>query len=271
MFIGDNWRILTVGDGDLSFSYSLLKHFEPAKLTATIFDDKNSLTNKYGDDYYQLLQQKNCQIITGFDVTKPNTWQNLVRQQYDLVIFQFPLVPAFNSVDDYLQQCQKISINTINRRLLRRFLLNSFEHFLDPNGHQLAYITSKDVKPYRQWNIETALTINSNIIYAGASEFNIKKFPGYKIRNVDRDKHVRDTQGLTYVFTSSYTSLKATEFSNILQNTIVPSDTHCRLCRVGPFMNETDKHAHHASKKHQQMLIFEQQWLFDLTHLSSDS
>ena len=39
MHINPNWRILTVGDGDLSFSHALLTHYHPKQLTATVFDD----------------------------------------------------------------------------------------------------------------------------------------------------------------------------------------------------------------------------------------
>jgi hypothetical protein len=265
MYINPAWRILTIGDGDLSFSYSLLKHYQPAGLTATIFDDYDSLTDKYSAEHYQKLQAQGCKILTGFDVTNSQTWAELNRHQFDLVIFQFPLIPAFNSVEDFHHKCgnklKTVSVNTLHRRLLRNYLLNCFNEFLDRNGAQLAFITSKDVKPYRQWNIEQALTINTNINYIGSMPFEIEKFPGYKVRNVDRDKHVKDTQGISYAFSLKNT----TELDNKLIKPEYLSKNYCAACRVGPFYTEQDRIKHIASKRHQKMEIFEQQWLNDLS------
>jgi hypothetical protein len=58
MYINPDWRILTVGDGDLSFSASLMAHHKPRSLTATIFDSRATLMRKYGDDEnYQRLKK----------------------------------------------------------------------------------------------------------------------------------------------------------------------------------------------------------------------
>lgn len=260
MYINPAWRILTIGDGDLSFSRSLLENYRPRSLTATIFDDHSSLSAKYGATHWQRLKEQGCEVLTNFDVTNVQTWGQLCKQQFDAVFFQFPLLPAFNSVDEYKQQCLNISLNTLHRRLLRHYLFNCFDHFLDSNGAQLAFITSKDVKPYRQWHIEQSLTIKSDIHYLGSMAFEIENFPGYKIRNVDRDKHVKDTQGITYVFSRR----DSTELDNIISKPKYLGDDYCRYCRVGPFYTEQDKQHHLISKKHQKMTLFEQQWLSDI-------
>ncbi|XQW84276.1 Rossmann-like fold-containing protein [Thalassotalea piscium] len=260
MYINPAWRILTIGDGDLSFSLSLQNNYHPQSLTATIFDDYTTLKCKYGTTSFHQLQAQQCEVLTDFDVTNKQSWGRLSLHQFDAVFFQFPLLPAFNSMDDFQQQCKNISLNTLHRRLLRRYLINCFDYFLDTHGAQLAFITSKDVKPYRQWQIERSLTIKSDIHYLGSMAFEIEKFPGYKIRNVDRDKHVKDTQGITYVFSRNTN----TELSNILTQPDYLTDDYCRYCRVGPFYTAQDKHNHIVSKKHQQMVIFEQQWLNDV-------
>ena len=265
MYINPAWRILTIGDGDLSFSHSLLKNYRPKALTATIFDDYATLSAKYGAEYFKQLQTNGCDVLTSFDVTKTQTWGQLSAHQFDLVVFQFPLIPAFNSADDFKSQCRNISLNTLHRRLLRQYLLNCFDHFLDSKGVQLAFITSKDVKPYRQWQIEQSLTLNTDINYLGYMNFEIEKFPDYRIRNVDRDKHVNNTQGVTHVF-SRRTS---TELDSQLIKPHYLDDNYCSYCRVGPFHNEQDQRIHHATKKHQQMALFEQQWLNDIKQFKS--
>lgn len=258
MYINPDWRILTVGDGDLSFSASLLKHYQPAHLTATAFDQQAVLTAKYGSKYIDELTQQGCQILTGFDVTDCQSWGGLKQHDADVVIFQFPLVPAFSSFAQYQQQCANSSVNMLNRFLLRRYLLHCFEFFLAENGANLAFITSKEVKPYSHWNVEEAIIKKTAINYIGKMPFDIAKFPDYKIRNVDRDKHVKSTTSYTYVYSSKpYQEIDTTKL-NIAP--YIRQNNYCALCKVGPFSNEIDKKNHENSKKHQQMLAFDTEW-----------
>ncbi|WP_372881376.1 class I SAM-dependent methyltransferase [Psychromonas sp.] len=263
MIIKKEWRILTVGDGDLSFSNALLSH-QPKALTASVYDSLATLSGKYGDHFYRQLAANNTPVFFEFDVTKPASWGALPKHSFDLVIFQFPLLPAFRSFSEYQEQAQEISLNTLNRRLLRTFLINAFNHFLDPDGQQLCFITSKDVKPYREWNIENALHLQTDISYLGSVNFEIADFPGYKIRNVERDKFVRDTRGTTYVWGKT----KHHEISPELQSPLYQDNHFCTACRAGPFTREEDRMEHSQSKRHKQMMEFEALWLEDLRHLA---
>ncbi|PKH08083.1 class I SAM-dependent methyltransferase [Moritella sp. Urea-trap-13] len=264
MHIDPNWRILTIGDGDLSFSNALLQHYAPTQLTATIYDPLATLENKYGDDFYRQLIANNCQVLTGFDITQPETWSEINRHSFDLVIFQFPLVPGFTSKTEFNDKCAGVGINTLNRRLLRQFLINSSEQLLDPAGPQLCYITSKDVKPYSEWNIEHSLILNTDINYLGEMKFDIANFPGYRIRNVDRDKHVKDTKGITYVWSPRPESQVVQALSSQLVQPPILGDDCCHYCQAGPFTSEQHKQAHESSRKHLRMKDFEAQWLADL-------
>jgi len=259
MYINPNWRILTIGDGDLSFSASLLKNYKPKHLTATVLDDIDHLTEKYGAKYLRQLKSAECRVLSGFDVTKPSTWIGLEENTFDAVIFQFPLIPAFNNEREYLQECDLFSVNTLNRRLLRLYLLNSFKTFLAKEGARLAFITSKDVKPYLQWDIEEALTMGSAINFTGKLNFNIEQFPDYHIRNVNRDKHVKSTRSITYI----YSDKEGTEVDDMVAMGRFPKKTfrhYCHLCKSGPFGTEHDKQKHLATRKHLQMALFDQQW-----------
>ena len=256
MIIKKEWRILTVGDGDLSFSYSLHKHHKVNNLTATVYDSMEIMTNKYTENTYLQLKKDQVPLLFGFDVTNPESWSTLKKQSFDVVIFQFPLLPAFRSFDDFKQHGQQVSINTLNRTLLRTFLKNSFNYFLDPQGEQLCFITSKDVKPYKEWNIENSLHQQTDFHYLGSSLFDINHFPDYKVRNVDRDKHVRDTQGRTYAWSVQ----EKHKIKNELDEAIYQGKDCCTICRSGPFTTERDRQDHNASKKHQQMLDFEALW-----------
>jgi hypothetical protein len=277
MYLKPNWRILTIGDGDLSFSASLWNNFKPAQLTATVFDSQKTLEDKYQHHAIKQLQtDSNQKILFGFDVTDPKSWpktwsnlnkSSLEHQQFDLVIFQFPLVPAFED-PEYFHKMGDISVNTLNRLLLRKFLIHCTEYFLDPNGKQLCYITSKDVKPYCEWNIESSLNQDlEHIEYLGSMPFNIEDFPGYKIRNVDRDKHVKDTQGMTYVW-SPKTEKTAHEIE-FIEGLIAKShqgEEYCEICKAGPFVSASDKSLHKQTKKHRLMQQYEDQFNHQIKH-----
>ena len=253
MYIEPGWRILTIGDGDLSFSVSLLRHYQPANLIATVFDSEPTLKQKYKTDNIDVLREAGVQVLTEFDVTQPKSWQSLPTQQFDLVIFQFPLCPALGNREALEQG---LSINTLNRALLRKFLQHAESHFLDKNGAGLAYISSKDVKPYIEWDIERALAEGLALRYQGKQTFEIGRFPGYKIRNVDRDKHVKDTEAFTHVWSLDDWSFAAAPLIPAAE----PTGNACAICRAGPFTTEQERTGHLASKKHRRLTEFHQQW-----------
>jgi hypothetical protein len=266
VFLKPNWRILTIGDGDLSFSASLWNKFGPAQLTATVFDSQKTLEDKYQHHAIELLKTNpNQQLIFSFDVTNPESWGALKKQQFDLVIFQYPLVPAFED-PEYFHKKGDTSVNTLNRLLLRQYLIHCTEYFLDPNGAQLCYITSKDLKPYNEWNIEKSLNQDlEHIQYLGSMPFEIAEFPDYKIRNVDRDKHVNDTQGIIYVWSPKAPLIENAKSHDkaLLEGLAAKSYQSldcCEICKAGPFVSASDKTLHEQTKKHRLMQQYEQQY-----------
>ncbi|MGB0836019.1 MAG: class I SAM-dependent methyltransferase [Psychrobium sp.] len=253
--LNPEWKILTIGDGDLSFSAALSGQIAPSQLTATVYDNKSVLANKYGLTHFKRLTEKGVNVQVSVDVLNPDTWDGIELGQYDVVIFQFPLIPSDFSASEFAKLLQIGSTNTLNRWLLRSFLKHCFKNFLSPTGARLAVITSKDVKPYRQWNIETSLCHELDINYLGRCEFDITKFDGYQVRNVDRDKFVKDTQGYSYVFSD-----RAHAQLNLELPDYCTQQNYCAMCRVGPIDTELDWQAHFASKRHRQMTTFEAQW-----------
>jgi len=167
MFLNPSWRILTVGDGDLSFSHALASHLKPKKLVASTYDDAKTVEQKYADNALSALQQLDIQTLTEFDVTKPKSWQRLGGECFDVVIFQFPLIPAFVGEAAFKANTKHGGMNVLNRALLHRYLDYASQFALDKNGPMLCYITSKDVKPYREWNIEGSLNQGLDCQYLG--------------------------------------------------------------------------------------------------------
>jgi len=273
MYLNPNWRILTVGDGDLSFSNAVVNHIKPAKLVASTYDSAETIEQKYQHNALSSLKKCHVEVINCFDVTDPLCWQKLAAHQhsFDVVIFQFPLIPAFVGREAFESNTQKTSMNVLNRALLHQFIKYANNYALDKSGPMLCYITSKDVKPYREWNIEGSLSNGLEAKYAGQMPFDINQFDGYKIRNVDRDKHVKDTTGITYVFTPKAISAQSDELSTHLTKPAYLGENHCSLCRVGPFIATEDENKHLNAKKHQQMLKLEDDWQAWLTDFYNHS
>ena len=177
MKLDKQWRLLTVGDGDLSFSFALSTQFPPSQLIASIYDSQQVVTEKYTENSLHQLKTNQYTVLTEFDVTRQSSWHKLAKQSIDAVIFQFPLIPAFDNYHDFKQQT--LSVNTLNRRLLRLFIYYAHKYVLDPTGPMLCIITSKDVKPYCEWDLESSLLAGLDIDYLGQSPFDINNFRGY--------------------------------------------------------------------------------------------
>lgn len=255
MYLDPSWRILTIGDGDLSFSKSLAIHHRPRLLEASFYDDEATLLAKYAENELHALRELGIPVHTGLDITHASSVKH-IGKKFDLVIFQFPLIPAFTSREDFERQ-NVASTNTLNRLLLRTFLRHSFEYLLDERGEQLCYISSKDVKPYREWNLEGSLNQGLEIPYLGSIPFDHNKFPGYRIRHVDRDDIVAETKGTTYVWGHA-------AGSELTRHLIFPSylePGYCAMCRAGPFLGAEDRDKHLGSKQHLRIQALENHWI----------
>ena len=95
-------RILLVGEGDFSFSRSLLETHGCASLIVTSFDKQSALQSKYPQstsNVRALEEEEECQVLFGVDATKlgrPGAFdggrKEVRKGNFDRVIFNFPHV-----------------------------------------------------------------------------------------------------------------------------------------------------------------------------------
>jgi 25S rRNA (uracil2634-N3)-methyltransferase len=255
MYLDPKWRILTVGDGDLSFSKALLTHHRPRLLEASVYDSEATLLRKYADNDLHTLRENNIPVHTELDITDPKSVHS-IEKKFDLIVFQFPLIPSFATLEDFERHFADASTNTLNRKLLRQFLIHSFLYLLDEAGPRICYITSKEVKPYREWNVETSINRGLDIPCLGSMPFEYSRFPGYRIRNVNRDSVVPDTESRTFVWAID----PPEKLTAKLESTPFLGAAYCEICRVGPFVADEDRNKHLRSKRHQKMQGYEDQW-----------
>lgn len=257
MYIPQHAKVITIGDGDLSFSRALLAHVQPNNLVATTYDSESTLRSKYKYNALDDLINAGVSVHHNIDITDTTDLAQQAFKKADIVIFNHPLVPTQRSYAQH-QKLRDKSTNLLNRTLLNHFLKNSFSHLLDTNGERLCYITTKSVKPYSHWHIETSLTLqNSAYRYLGCEAFDLTMFKNYQVRNVDRDKCVKHEASDIYVYSDNP---EHSVLSRLTPFKYAQAD-HCPLCRKGPFANIDDWQLHTQTRIHKAQQQYSDAWV----------
>lgn len=255
MLLDPNWRILTVGDGDLSFSHSLVADKGCQRVSASVLDTEQQLRAKYSRHSVDWLRSAAVDVHFGLDITKHQIANSVLKHRFDLLIFQFPLISAASKARTNVSR-PAVDTNLLNRSLLHDFLRQSRRFFLDPQGQQLCYLTSKDVKPYSHWQIENLADDIADLTFLGTMPFNSQDFQHYRVRNVERDKLVKDTQSLTYVWSADANS----PLSKVVDIPKRLLTGYCRLCGKGPFTHPGERQQHEQSQMHRRLYTYELNW-----------
>lgn len=86
--------ILLIGEGDLSFSRSLVEHHQCEDVTATVFEKEEELKEKYPqvEENIEILREYDAKIKFSVDAMKGGGIWKESRGKVDRVIFNFPHV-----------------------------------------------------------------------------------------------------------------------------------------------------------------------------------
>jgi 25S rRNA (uracil2634-N3)-methyltransferase len=140
-------RVLTLGDGDFSFSLCLAKNvrFSTGCLIASSHESKTQLLKTYETvgikDILEELNSMKILTLHDVDATNLNITKEIEKFYFDSVVWNFPCVRAENGADGQLSEID------INRKLLRDFFVNVHQ-YLRPCTGQL-HITHKTIEPFR--------------------------------------------------------------------------------------------------------------------------
>ena len=93
-------NILLVGEGDFSFSRSLLEHHNCASVYATSYDTRSAVLSKYPQaaGHTKALEEENCKIEYGVDATKigraggSGGSKGVRKRSWNKIVFNFPHV-----------------------------------------------------------------------------------------------------------------------------------------------------------------------------------
>jgi len=220
--------ILVVGDGDFSFSASLLDHGMAGEdLICTCYDDEPSLAAKYprfGDNISKLRDVRSS-VLLGFDATKmslssigsrlsmtvdklpiiaaivfnfPHTGEGIKDRQHN-IIKQQRLILSFLQRAVDLFQAQEFAIRKLRHSKVTRKTIMAADHQIDPASTPLEYpnvpqpeihLTCWEGDPYDDWNVRK-LAANIPSLQLGESfSFDPTRYAEYDHRRTIG--HVKD-------------------------------------------------------------------------------
>lgn len=165
-------NILLVGDGDLSFTLSLLHDHGCASLTATTFDSASSLVDKYphAADAIQQIQDEDQAVLHGVDAQKLSSHKELKsKAPFDRIIFNFPHTGGIST--DVNRQVRA------NQALLSAFFQSSIPLLQSPSGTILVALF--EAEPYTLWNVRD-LARHAGLVVLRSWKFERDVYPLYK-------------------------------------------------------------------------------------------
>ncbi|TIA18511.1 hypothetical protein D6C80_03380 [Aureobasidium pullulans] len=163
-------RILIIGDGDLSFSRSLVDTHGCAALLATTYDTEAELLEKYpqAQENKDAIEAEEQRVLHGVDATKLG--QKEVKKQaggWERVVFNFPHVGGKST--DVNRQVR------YNQEMLVSFF-KAVTPLLAPHGTVI--VTLFEGEPYTLWNIRD-LARHSGLEVQRSFRFQAEVYPGY--------------------------------------------------------------------------------------------
>ncbi|OUS48038.1 hypothetical protein BE221DRAFT_69771 [Ostreococcus tauri] len=206
-------RVLTVGDGDFTFSAALARTLGGKTIAATSYESEASLMEIYGKTCLETLRglkERGVEVAHGVDASElAKTLPERCRKlgPFDAVVWNFPCVArdadgtaqeaALHGVD--ARSAEELEANTA---LVERFVAGAAELLAEDGGE--IHITHK-VGMQGDWNIEKAAASvgASGLVCAGAVVFDRMAYPGYRPRKALVAKSFPVTDARTFVFTNS--------------------------------------------------------------------
>ncbi|KAE9032737.1 hypothetical protein PR003_g9444 [Phytophthora rubi] len=171
-------RLLTVGDGNFSYSLALARALGPdsgVTLVATSHESNETVLQTYPDGE-KILAELNAMphVTVQHEVDATDAAQMKQLGLFDRVIWNFPCIRAPRGEDGQNQEME------MNKQLLHGFLAHVAE-MLTPTGE--VHVTHKTKAPFGQWGIENIAKTNK-LRHQQSVIFDRCLYPGYSNKKV---------------------------------------------------------------------------------------
>jgi len=216
-------KVLTVGDGDFSFSLALLRlgcsviatSYETRETVVSVYQsvDVEATLSELEERHHPQQQQhpssslmvvptagsSSCSsstTTTAFSVDATNLRETLPKayqmETFDRIVWNFPCSAVAKGQDGQNQEMEE------NKELVRRFVDNA-RNFLTSNGQ--IHINHKTKPPFNQWKLEqVALSAAPNVSYLGRVVLDRNLFPPYVPRKALDRKSFPCHDACTFIF-----------------------------------------------------------------------
>ena len=194
-------RVLTVGDGDFSFSLSLARgnkaNSKGFSLVATSHESEESVlgTYKWSSTILEELRTLGATVMHSIDATCLSKESLDGGRPFDFVLWNFPCICASYSraADGQTQELEA------NKELLHKFF-RAVQGVLSPGGQ--VHVTHKSIEPFSWWGIEQ-LGKEAGLEFCGSIVFDRCLYPGYVNRKVKDSKSFPLHDARCFVFSLS--------------------------------------------------------------------
>ncbi|KAG6974644.1 hypothetical protein JG687_00000206 [Phytophthora cactorum] len=187
-------NILTVGDGNFSYSLALARALGPdsgVQLVTTSHESKKSVVETYPDGEKILDELHTMPHVTvHHEVDATDAEQMKTLGQFDRVIWNFPCVRAPRGEDGQNDEMET------NKKLLNNFFAHVAQ-ILTPSGE--VHVTHKTKKPFGQWGIENIAKTNK-LRHQQSVVFDRCLYPGYSNKKVLSKGSFPIWDSLTFIF-----------------------------------------------------------------------
>lgn len=207
-------RVLTVGDGDLSFSYSLASL--GVDVIPSVYETKDEFIDKYVDNFYdKLTREFNTETVFDFDVTKKI---NKSPEEWDILVWNFPHTGQGikNQEHNVFSQQKLLSkfFSILNNLMTKRngdqvvtplVVKNVQDDLPIVNNNvietksKLIYITIWCGEPYDSWNVKKIASKN-NFKCLFSFPFTPDLYPFYRHVKTKGSKSLFSKPARTFVF-----------------------------------------------------------------------
>ncbi|PPJ51846.1 hypothetical protein CBER1_09567 [Cercospora berteroae] len=176
-------RILLIGEGDFSFSRSIVAEHGCCDVTATCYDSQEELFEKYkpqAESHVQYLEEEGQKVLYSVDATRSDKHKQLAKTvaeegKFNVILFNFPHVGGKST--DVNRQVR------FNQELLVKFFQTA-QGLLVVNGNSdeekgTIVVTLFEGEPYTLWNVKD-LARHAGLEVVRSFKFLAEAYPGYE-------------------------------------------------------------------------------------------